>query len=95
LNDRLSKEEIQAAIDKADNYLSHVGVGSDFQSKRRSWEIREQMSESTKVGGLSKLNQKSRSRSAETLDNDDVSDSSRNRTYYTDRYRIRSNVCTF
>ena len=88
---RLSKEEIQAAIDKADNYLSHVGVGSDFQSKRRSWEIREQMSESTKVGGLSKLNQKSRSRSAETLDNDDVSDSSRNRTYYTDRYRIRSN----
>jgi hypothetical protein len=53
---RLSKEEIQAAIDKADNYLSHVGVGSDFQSKRRSWEIREQMSESTKVGGLSKLN---------------------------------------
>lgn len=90
---RLSKEEIQAAIDKADNYLSHVGVGSDFQSKRRSWEIREQMSESadTKVGGLSKLNPKSRSRSADTLDNDDVTDSSRNRTYYTDRYRIRSN----
>lgn len=90
---RLSKHEIQAALDKADNYLSHMSAGSDFQSKRRSWEIREQMSESSdsKISGLSKLNPKTRSLSADTLDNDDIADTNRNRTYYSDRYRIRSN----
>lgn len=43
---RLSKEEIQAAINKADSYLTHkTDSNSDFQSKRRSWELREQMSD--------------------------------------------------
>lgn len=88
-NKRLSKQEIQAAIDKADNYLTHLTTGSDFQSKRRSWELREQMSEScdSKVGPISRLTPRNRSRSADTLDSDE-NESTRNKTYYTDRYRI-------
>ncbi|CAC5423601.1 PPP1R9 [Mytilus coruscus] len=89
---RLTKQEIQAALVKADNYLSHVNVGSDFQSKRRSWEIREQMSESTdsRHSGLSQLSQRNRSRSADTLDNDETVEPSKSRTYYSDKYRIRA-----
>ncbi|XP_052079694.1 uncharacterized protein LOC127717874 isoform X3 [Mytilus californianus] len=89
---RLTKQEIQAALVKADNYLSHVNVGSDFQSKRRSWEIREQMSESTdsRHSGLSQLSQRNRSHSADTLDNDESVEPSKSRTYYSDKYRIRA-----
>ncbi|XP_071148023.1 neurabin-1-like isoform X4 [Mytilus edulis] len=89
---RLTKQEIQAALVKADNYLSHVNVGSDFQSKRRSWEIREQMSESTdsRHSGLTQLSQRNRSRSADTLDNDEAVEPNKSRTYYSDKYRIRA-----
>lgn len=87
-NKRLSKQEIQAAIDKADNYLSHLTTGSDFQSKRRSWELREQMSESSdsKVGPISRLTPRNRSRSADTLDSGE-NEPNLNRTYYTGRSR--------
>ncbi|XP_021363713.1 uncharacterized protein LOC110456969 isoform X1 [Mizuhopecten yessoensis] len=41
---RVSREEIQAALLKADKYWKHDNK-SDFQAKRRSWEVREQKSD--------------------------------------------------
>ncbi|XP_060080061.1 protein piccolo-like [Ylistrum balloti] len=43
---RISREEIQAALQKADRYWKH-DTKSDFQAKRRSWEVREQKSDVT------------------------------------------------
>nr|XP_022327841.1 uncharacterized protein LOC111127107 isoform X5 [Crassostrea virginica] len=69
---RLSKEEIQAAINKADSYLSHKSdSSSDFQSKRRSWELREQMSDISEgsLYGWTKSKNQRLSRSSDCLDN--------------------------
>ncbi|KAJ8320723.1 hypothetical protein KUTeg_002310 [Tegillarca granosa] len=67
---RLSREEIQAALDRANTYLSHVGDSNNFQAKRRSWEIREQKSDYSDSGrgGLNKLKHERISRSEEVLD---------------------------
>lgn len=43
---RISREEIQAALLKADKYWKN-DTKSDFQAKRRSWEVREQKSDVT------------------------------------------------
>lgn len=69
---RLSKEEIQAAINKADSYLTHkTDSNSDFQSKRRSWELREQMSDISEgsLYGWTKSKNQRLSRSTDCLDN--------------------------
>lgn len=69
---RLSKEEIQAAINKADSYLTHKkDSNNDFQSKRRSWELREQMSDISEgsLYGWTKSKNQRLSRSTDCLDN--------------------------
>ncbi|XP_061183589.1 neurabin-1-like isoform X3 [Saccostrea echinata] len=69
---RLSKEEIQAAINRADSYLSHKSeTSNDFQSKRRSWELREQMSDISEgsLYGWTKSKNQKLSRSMDCLEN--------------------------
>ncbi|XP_062609178.1 neurabin-1-like isoform X2 [Saccostrea cucullata] len=69
---RLSKEEIQAAINRADSYLSHKSeTNNDFQSKRRSWELREQMSDISEgsLYGWTKSKNQKLSRSMDCLEN--------------------------
>ena len=64
---RLSKQEIDAALQRADNYLSNKSKSNeqfDFQAKRRSWEVREQQ-DGTDPGFDWR---KSKSRSYEALD---------------------------
>ncbi|KAK3082726.1 hypothetical protein FSP39_003579 [Pinctada imbricata] len=67
---RLSKEEIEAALNRADTYLSHRNEMSDFQAKRRSWELREQNAETTdsNLFGWSKYKNSRLSRSTDALD---------------------------
>ncbi|XP_056010061.1 neurabin-1-like isoform X6 [Ostrea edulis] len=78
---RLSKEEIQAAINRADSYLSHKSdTSSDFQSKRRSWELREQMSDVSEgnLYGWTKSKNQRLSRSTDCLENRNNESSSKN-----------------
>jgi hypothetical protein len=78
---RLSKEEIQAAINRADSYLSHKSdSSSDFQSKRRSWELREQMSDVSEgnLYGWTKSKNQRLSRSTDCLENRNSESSSKN-----------------
>ena len=68
---RLSREEIQAALSRADTYLAHRTEMNDFQAKRRSWELREQNAESndlSNIYGWSKYKYHRRSRSTDALD---------------------------
>ncbi|KAL3855250.1 hypothetical protein ACJMK2_014466 [Sinanodonta woodiana] len=71
---RLSKEEIQAAIDRADSYLTHTSSSSedsqtDEQTKRRSLEVKtEDVSPQSQMRGWAKYRNQRYSRTSDYLD---------------------------